>query len=138
MSIPLHVVAVNAIVKKDNKYLLARRSYQDDQSPGEWSLPGGKVENEVGKYRLQEALKREVLEEVGIEITDEIELIYNDSFIRSSGDFVIMLTFVCHWKAGEAKPLEDQAEVVWLTAEEISAMPDLPEYTKYRLATIWK
>lgn len=138
MSIPLHVVAVSAIVKKDDKYLLARRSYVDDQSPGAWSFPGGKVENEVGKNILQEALKREVFEEVGVEITDDIELIYNDSFIRSSGDFVIMFTFICHWKSGEAKPLEDQAEVIWLTAEEMSAMPDLPEYTRNRLHQIIK
>jgi len=138
MSIPLHVVAVNAIVKKEDKYLLARRSYKDDQSPGEWSFPGGKVENGVGKNRLQETLDKEIMEEVGIEITEDIELVYNDSFIRSSGDHVIMMTFLCHWKVGEAKPLEDQEEVAWLTAEEISTMKDLPEYTRNRLNFLWK
>lgn len=135
-SIPLHVVAVTAVIRKDNKYLLAKRSSSDDQSPGEWSLPGGKVENEAGERRLEDALKREVMEEVGVEIKDDVKLIYNDAFIRSSGHHVIMLTFLCDWKSGEAKPMEDQEEVAWLSLEEIFAMENSPEYLKKRLSLL--
>lgn len=135
-NIPLHVIAVTAVIKKDNKYLLAKRSSGDDQSPGEWSLPGGKVENEVGERRLEDALKREVMEEVGVEIMDEVRLIYNDSFIRSSGHHVVMLTFLCEWKSGEAKPLEDQEEVAWMSIEEIFAMDNLPEYIRKRMSLL--
>ncbi len=131
--IPLHVVAVTAIIRKENKYLLARRSKNDDQSPGEWSIPGGKVEKGIKLRPLEETLKKEVMEEVGVEIKDEIKLIYNDSFIRSSGDHVIMLTFLCDWKSGEARPLEDQEEVVWLTKDEIFTMKDIPSYVKERM-----
>lgn len=135
-SIPLHVVAVTAVIQKDNKYLLAKRSSSDDQAPGEWSLPGGKVENEVGERKLEEALKREVMKEVGIEIKDDVKLIYNDAFIRSSGHHVVMLTFLCDWKSGEAKPMEDQEEVAWLSLEEIFAMENSPEYLKKRLSLL--
>lgn len=130
--IPLHVVAVAAIVRKGNKYLLAKRSSTDDQSPGEWSMPGGKVEKASGPARLEETLQKEVMEEVGIRIKDKVRLVCNDSFIRSSGDQVIMLTFLCEWLSGEAKPLEDQEEVRWLSLEEIMSMEDLPDYTKRR------
>ena len=135
-NIPLHVIAVTAIVRKGNKYLLARRSEDDDQAPGEWSIPGGKVEKAVGERRIEETLKKEVIEEVGIKIKDNVELVYNDSFIRSSGDHVVMLTFVCDWKSGTAKPLEDQEEVRWLTLPEIFAMNDLPDYTRRRFEAL--
>ena len=133
---PLHVIAVTAIVKKGDKYLLAKRSMDDDQAPGEWSIPGGKVEKAVGERRLEETLKKEVMEEVGIEIKNEVKLIYNDAFIRSSGDHVVMLTFLCDWKKGAAKPLEDQEEVRWLTLSEILAMNDLPDYTRRRFEAL--
>ncbi len=133
---PLHVIAVTAIVKKGNKYLLAKRSANDDQAPGAWSIPGGKVEKKEGERRLEETLKKEVMEEVGLEIKDEVKLVYNDSFIRSSGDFVVMLTFLCDYKKGVAKPLEDQEEIRWLTLDEVLRMKDLPDYTRKRFEAL--
>lgn len=129
-----HVVAVTGIVKKGDKYLLARRSFDDPQAGGQWSFPGGKLDSEVGKDIIEEALKREVMEEVGLEIEDYVEFIYNDGFIRVSGHHVIMMTFLCFYKSGEAEPLEDQEEIKWLTLDEIIKMKDeLPSYTWQRI-----
>jgi ADP-ribose pyrophosphatase YjhB (NUDIX family) len=134
-----HVAAVTGIIKKGDKYLLARRSYQDTQAGGQWSFPGGKIEMDVGVGIIELALKREIREEVGLEIEDSIEFIYNDGFIRVSGHHVVMMTFLCFWKFGEAKPLEDQSEVKWLTIDEIVKMKDeLPDYTWSRIAALIK
>jgi len=72
-----HIVTVKAWVKKGDKYLLARRGMSEVHMPGVWSIPGGKVDDDGETVNiLQETLKREVLEEVGVEITDEIYLVW--------------------------------------------------------------
>lgn len=133
--IPTHVVAVVGFVQKGNKFLIAKRNSDDPQAGGEWSIPGGKVETGEGasKYILEGTLKKEVEEEVGIQIKDEMELIVNGGFVRVSGHHVVILTFLCKWKSGRAKPLEDQEEVRWVTLTELKKMTDLPDYTRDRV-----
>ena len=51
---------VAALIKKDGKYLLAKRSTGDPDLIGFWEFPGGKVEeNETDEA----ALEREIIEE---------------------------------------------------------------------------
>lgn len=60
------IVSVIAVIKnKSGKYLLVQRSANDDILPLKWQNLGGKVE--LGE-RVEEALKREIQEEVGIEL----------------------------------------------------------------------
>ena len=65
-------VAVGAIVVKDGRVLLARRG--KEPSRGLWSVPGGAVR--LGE-ELKAAAKREVREELGIEVelTDVVEVL---------------------------------------------------------------
>lgn len=62
---------VSAIIIKDNKILLAKRA--KDPYKDLWEIPGGFVEN---KETLEEAIKREMREELRISLTD---LKYYDS-----------------------------------------------------------
>lgn len=122
MSIPLHVIHVAAIIKKDNKYLLSQRSLKDEQAPGVWTFPGGKVEinsMEREENTIEDALKREVMEETGVEIEDKIKYLHSDGFVRVSGDHVIGIYFLVNYKSGTPRPLEDQEQVKWLTLKEI-------------------
>ena len=61
-----HVVA--GVLRRDRQVLLCRRSPTREWYPGVWDLPGGHVE--VGEQPL-EALRRELLEELGVEIGDD-------------------------------------------------------------------
>ena len=88
---------------------------------------------EEGGEILEKTLKREVMEEVGVEIEDEILLVGNEGFFRVSGHHVVGLTFLCRWKKGVAKPLEDQEEVKWFTKEELKNFDELPDYFKPRV-----
>ncbi len=132
-----HIVAVKAWVKKGDKYLLARRGMDEVHMPGVWSIPGGKVDDDDETVNiLQETLKREVLEEVGVEITDEIDLVYNNTFKRSDGSSVVGLTFLCHWKSGEAEPLEETLEVGWFTLDELLKMEDVEDFLKREIGAL--
>lgn len=134
--ITTHVVLVLAAIEKEGKYLLAKRSSKDPQAGGQWSFPGGKVDMEVGDRVIEQTLKKEILEEVGVEIEDTCQLVTNDAFIRVSGHHVISLLLLCKYKSGEAKPLEDQEEVKWMSLEEILSSPEMPSYTRKRAQAI--
>ena len=122
-NIPLHVVFVEGWVKKDNKYLLAKRSSKDDQSAGKWAVPGGKVDMELVSNIVENSLEREIGEEVGIQVFNP-RFFASRSFIRSSGHHVVGLSFLLDYGSGEAKPLEDQDEVRWVTFEEMRILLD--------------
>lgn len=128
-----HIVLVKGWVKKEDKYLLARRSATEVHAPGVWSLPGGKVENEDEKNILQKTLYKEIEEEVGLQISDKIELIYNNSFTRDDNAHVIGLTFLCHFLSGDAAPLEDTTEIKWLSIEELKGLSDIKPFLQIEI-----
>jgi 8-oxo-dGTP diphosphatase len=136
--IPTHVVAIFAFVEKDGKILLAKRSSDDPQAGGQWSIPGGKIDMNEGSGIVLKTLKKEVVEEVGIEIKDDIRLVWDEGFRRVSGHHVVGMTFLCKWKKGIAKALEDQEEVRWVSKEELKKFPDLPDYFKPRVKKLLK
>ena len=55
---------VAAVIKKNDSYLIANRSFEENSS-GLWEFPGGKVEE---KETLVSALKREIEEELSLKI----------------------------------------------------------------------
>jgi ADP-ribose pyrophosphatase YjhB (NUDIX family) len=122
--IPTHVVFTAAWIHKDNKYLMSQRSLDDDQAAGMWTVPGGKIEahEDVVDEIVEDNIRKEVKEEVGIEIGEEFEYIGSQMFTRSSGHTVVSLSFIVEWKSGEAKPLEDQEAVKWLSYDEIEKL----------------
>jgi 8-oxo-dGTP diphosphatase len=65
----VHVAA--AVILKSDKVFIAKRSQTAHQG-GLWEFPGGKVE--VGET-AEQALKRELLEEIGIEINGALHFI---------------------------------------------------------------
>lgn len=137
-NIPTHVVAVFVFVKKGNKLLLTKRSSDDPQSGGEWSVPGGKVEFDEGFEIVEKTIAKEAKEEVGIEIQDELTYLGSGGFYRVSGHHVVKLEFLAEWKSGIAKPLEDQDDIKWVTGEELKNLKDLPKYITIRIPQLVK
>jgi 8-oxo-dGTP diphosphatase len=129
-----HIVLVKGWIERGGKFLLARRGLNELQRPGSWSLPGGKVEGDSEESDvLQKTLKKEIMEEVGVEIEDSVELLYNNSFVRVDGAHVINLTFLCRHKSGEARPLEDTAEVRWFSLEELEDFSEVEDFFKVEI-----
>jgi len=115
-------VIINAVVAKDGKILIIQRGWEEKHGPGTWSIPGGKLEYVGMVYEaLQKTAKKEVLEESGLEIKDEMYLIANNTFQHNEDNLQVMaIVFLCFYKSGRAKPLEDTADVKWIEAREIN------------------
>jgi mutator protein MutT len=95
------MVGVGAIIFRDNSVLLVQRGREP--SLGQWTLPGGLVE--LGES-LEEAVRREVMEEVGLEVDVKDLVVALDRVILDSEGKIeyhyILLDFLC--EAGSQQP----------------------------------
>lgn len=122
MNYNLYVVNVEAAIYRDNKWLIIKRSEKEEHGPGLLTLVGGKVETHGAQDSiLEETLRREVMEEVGIEVSEKIHYLESKSFLMADGQLVVDVVFVCKYKSGEARPVapEEVGRVYWMTCEEV-------------------
>lgn len=116
-------VNVSCVIKKDNSFLLIKRAYDEEVFPGYWGVPGGTVE--PTDPTLEDALARECLEEVGVEI-DNVEPISND--INDKGDQgALYIVYKANYKHGELRALDGTAEAKWLGVNEIRGLKLTPK-----------
>jgi ADP-ribose pyrophosphatase YjhB (NUDIX family) len=127
------IVLVKGWVEKEGRYLLARRSPKELQMPGAWSLPGGKIEREIGKSILEKTLVKEIEEEVGIKVSEEISLVYNNMFQRVDGAFVLGLTFLCRYESGTPSALEDTTEIRWFSVNQLKRFKEAEDFLKIEI-----
>jgi len=125
----LHEVVVTAIVVKDGKYLVTRRSLTKKRFPGMWTVPGGKLETddyinlpkETKFYWynvLEKVLRREVKEEVGIEIKN-IEYVTSLATIHEDGSPSLVISCMAGYSSGKVKLQEGETDkFAWVSLKE--------------------
>lgn len=114
MSESLPPVGVGAVIwNAQGEVLLIQRGRSPRE--GEWSIPGGKVE--TGE-RLQNALRREVREETGleIEIVDFLDVVE----LEEDGHHFVLVDFTARHVSGEARAGSDANEVRWVPRAELA------------------
>ena len=129
----LVIVLVKAWLERDGRFLLARRSATELQAPSAWALPGGKVEPRECRGILMEELRREVQEEVGLEIEGDGRLVYDNCFLRADGAFVVGLTFLCRVKDGDAQALSDTTRVDWFDLQELASFDEAEPWLRIEI-----
>jgi len=100
------MVGVGAVVFRGNEVLLIRRGREPAR--GKWSLPGGLVELGEG---LEDAVRREVLEETGLEVHVDglvaaLDRVILDDERRIQYHYVL-LDFLCRSDTGEPRSGDD-------------------------------
>ena len=114
-----HIVAITAFIKniKGDKFLIIKRHRNEIAYPGKWSFPGGKVER---GQTIIETLRREVKEEVGLEIEDYKEYLRDYTFVRPDGHNVVGFSFLVRAKSENVCLSKDFEDFKWIRPEELS------------------
>lgn len=119
---PTWIPVVTAIIRREDKFLLGQRP-ESGSMAGVWEFPGGKIESGESP---DEALKRELSEELGIEA--EIgKLKFATTHAYGETGIVILFYEVNFWKG--AVKSQHHHEIKWVTKDEL-VKETLPEANK--------
>jgi ADP-ribose pyrophosphatase YjhB (NUDIX family) len=109
------------LILDDNRILLVERGREPLK--GYWSLPGGILE--VGET-LDQAIRREVLEETGlviepIGVVEIFERIMRDAEGRAEYHYVLV-DYLCRVTGGALAAADDASRAEWFRADELAAL----------------
>lgn len=107
----INVVA--ALIEKDNKYLIARRSTGDEKVLGKWEFPGGKVKENEDEML---AIEREILEEFELNIK-AIKYLTNNIY-EYPNKVVNLKLYECKYISGTFN-LHDHSEYKFVNKREL-------------------
>lgn len=116
------MVGVAAVILRGEEVLVVQRGREP--AYGQWSLPGGLVK--VGEG-LRQAVRREVLEEVGlqIEVMDLVAVldrILYDQEGRIEYHYVLV-DFLCEFSGGDPAPASDVLDCRFVPIAHLSRLP---------------
>lgn len=135
MNVPNSPVPVVRLIvpNREGEVLILQRS-PCDFAGGLWCLPGGKIDyGDTVEYTI----KKELLEETGLECVDYIFLSYQDSLPADPGGMhCLNLYFKCVWK-GVPQLNEESSRYVWLSEPELSQY-NIAFKNDLALKTFWR
>ncbi len=126
--LPTHIVSAGAIVLNERGEVLLIRDDRRDS----WIFPGGIVEEGEG---VLDGVKREVLEETGIEAeVGELICVTSNTSKYPGYNGVkevptkVMLDFVCRSVGGTPRPSEENSQTSWFPLDQARALITAPAY----------
>lgn len=125
--------------ESDKRCLILKRDKREKVHPGKYAVPGGKLEwedlNITKPTRIngdvldfenavEDLLKRETLEEAGVEIANDFKYINSVAFVRPDEIPVILVKFAVKYKSGKIKPEAGGfTDYAWVNKEEVKKYP---------------
>ena len=104
------IKVVAAIIKKDDKILIAQRL--KGEFAGQWEFPGGKIEEGES---TEDALKREIMEEM------ELDIEIDEFLMTAEYDYptfhLSMDCYICSLKSNQIQ-LHDHSAIQWISIKD--------------------
>lgn len=128
-----YIVNVEAAIYKGDKWLIIKRGEKEEHASGLLSMVGGKVETSIAEDNvLENTLLREVMEEVGLIISEKMIYVESKAFVTDKEEVAIDMVFLCKYESGEAKPmsLDEVSEVYWMSTYDILENKNSPIWLK--------
>jgi 8-oxo-dGTP diphosphatase len=129
-SLPIVLVAAVALVDADGRVLIARRPAGKAMA-GLWEFPGGKVHD---GETPEEALIRELKEELGIDVAERCLAPFTFASHRYETFHLLMPLYVCRVWQGEVRALEHEA-LAWVRPTRLADY-DMPPADKPLVAML--
>lgn len=108
-------LTITFLIEYDNKFLLILRPSNEENFPSLWAFPGGKP---LIKETAVDTIKREVKEETGLELKDEVAFLDTYTFGKSIG-----MAFLVKAKSKNVKITSEVLDYKW-----ISNLDELKQY----------
>lgn len=116
---------IHVVVKRNGKYLILKRSPDDQHAPGGWDLPGGGVEIREQPY---ETALRESKEEAGITIKNIKPLtIFAFAF---DNVWSIEILVEAQYQSGKVRLSSEHTEYRWIDKEYIVSLKPVGVHIK--------
>jgi ADP-ribose pyrophosphatase YjhB (NUDIX family) len=116
-------VIVVGLIKKDESYLLGKKPDNTGPYPNTWHLPGGGIN--LDKESLEEALRREIKEESGIEIKEMQSIGIDEDYEKDKhGELThyVFLDFKANYLSGDIKANDDMKKIEWVEINKIKKL----------------
>ncbi len=111
------IINVSVLICHENKFLCIKRSLTESVFPGYWGIPGGKVE--ASDISLEDAVKRECQEEIGMHINTPLQLISNNIVLKNNKS-MLYLVFMTNLVSLPIFDIGEEVEdISWKSYEEI-------------------
>lgn len=107
------IKVVAALIEKENKYLIAKRSSGDLSLIGKWEFPGGKVEPNEDEFQ---AIEREIYEE--FELNIKAKNFITKNIHKYSSETIGLRLIQCDYISGNIH-LHDHSEYAWISKQEL-------------------
>ncbi|MBI2628812.1 NUDIX domain-containing protein [Candidatus Pacearchaeota archaeon] len=120
----IHYIVVTGILVKDGKYLITKRAEWEKAFPNKWTVPGGKLEvldyalrkkdtSEHWYNVLENSLKREIMEEVGLNIKN-MGYVTSLVYIRPDEIPCLIISLFAEPEDGEIKLCDALTDFAWI------------------------
>mgnify|MGYP001601362795 CR=1 FL=1 len=133
----LFYFVANVVVfrEEDGRCLILKRHEREKAHPNKYAVPGGKLEwqnldienpsrinGDILDFEnaVEDLLKRETLEEAGIEIENDMKYINSVAFVRADGIPVVLVKFAAKYKSGDVKIEQGSfSDFKWVNKDEV-------------------
>lgn len=115
------MLVTGAIIPDNGRILVAQRHNTSRFEPSKWEFPGGKVDF---SEHPEESLKRELKEEMGVDIeTGPLYEVLSHVY-DNNGDIrhVVLLFYLCRIIEGKPERLDCQ-DLLWVDRKEMASLP---------------
>ena len=123
---------VGAVLIKNNKVLLPKRSANLKKMPNKYEFPGGKVEKGES---LKEGLKRELKEELNINVNVE-DIIDFPKNVLTTEKFDLTIFIIQKWENELTINPEINSSILEVTLDELNNVEDLLDTDKQLIPSI--
>ena len=118
-------VGMAAVIEKDGKILIMKRSKERDFQSETWEVVTGRLEAEESPV---DGILREVVEETGLEV-EVILPLDTGFFYRGGKEFpMVFISYYCKYLEGEVKLTWEHSEFKWINLDEAVNLPDLMHF----------
>ncbi|MBQ46614.1 MAG: 8-oxo-dGTP diphosphatase MutT [Zetaproteobacteria bacterium] len=114
------VIRVTAAIFEQNGRIMAARRSPGKHLAGYWEFPGGKLE--IGELP-EECLKRELWEELGVEV--DVGALFGTNLHQYESIHIELMAYWVSHRSGEFRPV-DHDKILWLEADLLDSLKWAP------------